>query len=122
MTDSRIIIFLQHVANVGGSGRIGEHYAFKIISGEMVSDGDTEQIDDFISMRPDQMRTENPATLLLDKRLIPVHGFPDPPRRVPVRSLFAIPLELQTLLPGFGLTEPNGSNGRDSETTLGTPR
>lgn len=44
---------LQHVTNVGRSGRIGEHRVFKIIDRKIVSNGDTEQINNLIGIRPD---------------------------------------------------------------------
>jgi hypothetical protein len=52
------VFFLEHVANIGGTGRIGEHRGFKIIGGKVVSDSKAEQIDDFIGVRPDQMRAQ----------------------------------------------------------------
>ena len=44
---------LQHVADIRGRSWIGKHRGFEIIDGEVVADREDEQVDDFISMRPD---------------------------------------------------------------------
>jgi hypothetical protein len=34
--------FLKHVADIGGSGRIGKHCGFEIVCGEVVTNGEAE--------------------------------------------------------------------------------
>ena len=75
-----------------------------------MADGDTEQIDDFVSVRPDQMRAENPAALFLDERLIAVYGFADPPCRVPVGHLGGIYFQPRRLLARRAFGKTNGGN------------
>ena len=72
--------FLQHVADIGGSGRISKHRGFQIIGSETLPDRKAEQIDDFIGMWPNQMSAENPTALVINQCLISVHGFADPAR------------------------------------------
>jgi hypothetical protein len=51
----------KHVANVGGSGRIGKHRGFEIICSEVMTNGEAEYVDHLVGVWPDQMRASIPT-------------------------------------------------------------
>src|SRR5258707_4406980 len=57
-------VFLKHVADVGGSSGIGEHCRFQVVDGEIVADREAKKVDHLVGMRPDKMRSQNPAAVL----------------------------------------------------------
>ena len=62
----------QHVADVGGAGRIGEHGGAKIGRGEAVADCQTENVDYLVGVRPHEMRAEDEVRVLVDQQLMAV--------------------------------------------------
>jgi len=64
--------YLKHGPDIGGSGRIGENSRYEIIDGEILPDRKREQINDFIGMRPDEVRAENAPAAFIDEHLVAV--------------------------------------------------
>jgi hypothetical protein len=79
------------------SRRIGKHRGFEIVRGEIVTNGEAEYVDHLVCMRPDQMRTENVPAILLDERLVTVHGFADAPGGEPVHLSLQVPPNVRVI-------------------------
>src|SRR5690606_5695517 len=78
---------LQHGIEVGSAGRIGERGRFQRVGGEIVADGEGEQVDDLLGMRPYDMGTENALRSLLDQDLEAVDRFSSLEGGEPVRRV-----------------------------------
>ena len=52
-----------------------------------MTDRDTEQVDDLLGMRPNEVSAQDPIGVLFDQRLEAVDRFVEPPSRVPIRNL-----------------------------------
>src|SRR6267142_4513641 len=69
-----------HVADVGGPGRIREHRRFQILRRQSLADGQSEDVDHLVDMRPDQVRAQDAVGPLFDEDLEPVGGLGDATR------------------------------------------
>ena len=78
-------------------------------------DSQAENIDRLVSMRADEVSTENAASLLLDECLVPIDRLRHTPRRVPVgRALLLHPVS-QVRLFRLLLAHANSGDWRQRE-------
>src|ERR1700730_187203 len=86
---------LEHGADIGGAGRVGEDRLLEIVCGQVVADRESKEIDDLIRMRPDQMGAENALAAVFDQGLEAVNRLGDAASRVPVRHLLTLDPEFE---------------------------
>jgi len=80
----------KHVADIGRARGIREYRLLDLIGGQVVADCETKDVDDFVGVRADDMRTKNASGLIVYQSLVAGDAFGNPPRRIPVRGLFAL--------------------------------
>ena len=101
---------LKHVADIGCSGGVTEDRRLEVIDAEIVPNRKSEQIDDFIGMRSNEMRAENAPAILIDKRLVPVDGLGNAAGRIPGGHLRRLDPQFRGLRAGGALGQPDGGD------------
>ena len=76
---------LQHIPYVGGPRRISKYRRLQILGGQTVTDRDTEQGDDLLGMRPNEVSAQDPIGVLFDQCLETVDQFFESQGGVPVK-------------------------------------
>lgn len=80
-----------------------------------MTNGEAKTIDHFISMRSDEMGTEDAAGAFFDKRFESVNRLGNAAGRIAVRHLLALDAEFQSRRAGFSRAQTYGSNRRKHE-------
>ncbi len=112
---SPTLLASEHVADIGGPGGIRKHRALQILRCEPVADGQGEDIDHLISMRPDQVRAQDPVALLFNEHLKSIDRFRDTTRGIPACCPLAVDLKLESVVARLLFAEARRRNRRDRE-------
>jgi sulfur dioxygenase len=108
---------LNHIADIGSAGWIGEHRGLYILGRQTVADRQAKEVDHFVDVRPNEMGTQDSAGVRIDQCLKTVDRFIEPPGCVPAQydSIFGKLLKL----PNETLVYPAHDYKGDTVSTIG---
>src|SRR5216684_1586745 len=104
-----------HVADIRRASGIAKYGPLEIGSREVMSNGEAEDVDDLVDIRPDKMRANDTTAVLFDDRLVAIDALGDPARRVPAGRLFGLYAHLEALAARLRFGRPHSRDRRQRE-------
>jgi hypothetical protein len=87
----------------------------EIVRGQAAADRKSEEVDDLVRIRPDQVGAENALAAVFDQDLEAVNRLGDAARRVPVRHLLTIDPEFEPGRARLRFAQAHGGDRRQRE-------
>src|SRR5437660_11342034 len=106
---------LQHVSDIRRAARIAEDRRLHLIGGKSRADCQSENVDDFVGVRPNEMGAEDALGSLLDQYLESGAVLANPSRAVPFRGLLVLDTESELLLARLLFEQPDAGERRNRE-------
>src|ERR1700730_12366615 len=110
---------LEHVTDIRCGGRIAEDGGLQLSIREPGPHRQSEDIDHFLRVRTDEVRTENALGPFFNEHLEAGTVLGDPSRRIPGRGLLVPNPEAEVLIVRLALEEPDARDRRDGESNAG---